>query len=148
VPVHPTVPNLLPALAEFRRGQPVFATGFMVGLMEAPCLAAVHPHLEPGEAIVGTMVNMTHLVASPPGTSLVAEARAIAIDGRSLRFSVVVADAAGEIAAAGEIGVRVVEAGRFHDRLAGKRAQLRRGRSRRIAFRPRLLRPRAAMGSG
>jgi hypothetical protein len=27
VPVHQTVPGLLPALAEFRRGQPVFATG-------------------------------------------------------------------------------------------------------------------------
>jgi predicted thioesterase len=35
VPVHQIVPDLLPALAEFRRGQPVFATGFMVGLMEA-----------------------------------------------------------------------------------------------------------------
>ena len=35
VPAHQTVPDLLPALAEFRRGQPAFATGFMVGLMEA-----------------------------------------------------------------------------------------------------------------
>jgi fluoroacetyl-CoA thioesterase len=43
VPVHQTVPDLLPAFPEFRRGQPVFATGFMVGLMEAPCMAAVYP---------------------------------------------------------------------------------------------------------
>jgi len=49
VPVHQTVPDLMPALAEFRRGQPVFATGFMVGLMEAPFMAAVYPYLEPGE---------------------------------------------------------------------------------------------------
>ena len=120
VPVHQTVPDLLPALAEFRRGQPVFATGFMVGLMEAPCMAAVHPHLEPGEVTVGTLMNMTHLAASPPGTSLVAEARAIAIDGRSVRFDVIVADDAGEVAAAGEHGLRVIEVARFRDRLIAK----------------------------
>ena len=124
VPVHQTVPDLLPALAEFRRGQPVFATGFMVGLMEAPCMAAVHPHLEPGEVTVGTLINMTHLSASPPGTSLAAEARAIAVEDRSVRFAVVVADAAGEIAAAGEHGLRVVDVARFRDRLAAKQAQL------------------------
>jgi len=124
VPVHQTVPDLLPALAEFRRGQPVFATGFMVGLMEAPCMAAVYPHLEPGEVTVGTLINMTHLSASPPGTPLVAEARAVAVDGRSVRFAVVVADAAGQIAAVGEHGLRVVDAARFRDRLAAKQAQL------------------------
>jgi len=124
VPAHQTVPDLLPALAEFRRGQPAFATGFMVGLMEAPCMAAVHPHLEPGEVTVGTLINMSHLSASPPGTSLVAEARVVAVDSRSVRFAVVVADAAGEIAAAGEHGLRVVDAARFRDRLAAKQAQL------------------------
>ena len=124
VPVHQTVPGLLPALAEFRRGQPVFATGFMVGLMEAPCMAAVYPHLEPGEVTVGTLINMTHLAASPPGTSLAAEARAVAVEDRSVRFTVVVADAAGEIAAAGEHGLRVVDGARFRDRLAAKQAQL------------------------
>jgi fluoroacetyl-CoA thioesterase len=123
VPAHQTVPDLLPALAEFRRGQPVFATGFMVGLMEAPCMAAVYPYLEPGEVTVGTLINMTHLSASPPGTSLVAEARAAAVEGRSVRFAVVVADAAGEIAAAGEHGLRVVDGARFRDRLAAKQAQ-------------------------
>ena len=124
VPVHQTVPDLLPGLAEFRRGQPVFATGFMVGLMEAPCMAAVYPHLEPGEVTVGTLINMTHLSASPPGTSLAAEARAIAVEDRSVRFAVVIADGAGEIAAAGEHGLRVVDVARFRDRLAAKQAQL------------------------
>jgi fluoroacetyl-CoA thioesterase len=125
VPVHQTVPDLLPGLAEFRRGQPVFATGFMVGLMEAPCMAAVYPHLEAGEVTVGTLINMTHLAPSPPGTSLLAEARALAIDGGSVRFDVVVADEAGEVAAAGEHALRVIEVARFRDRLAAKQAQLR-----------------------
>ena len=126
VPGHQTVPDLLPELAEFRRGQPVFATGFMVGLMEAPCMAAVYPHLEPGEVTVGTLINMTHVAPSPPGTSLVAEARAIAIDGQSVHFDVVVADDAGEVAAAGEHGLRVIEVARFRDRLSAKEARLRR----------------------
>lgn len=99
--VHQTVPDLLPALAEFRRGQPVFATGFMVGLMEAPCMAAVYPYLEPGEVTVGTLIKMNHVAPSPPRTALVAEARAIAIQASSVRFAVVVADDAGEIAAMG-----------------------------------------------
>jgi fluoroacetyl-CoA thioesterase len=121
VPAHQTVPDLLPALAEFRRGQPVFATGFMVGLMEAPCMAVVYPHLEPGEVTVGTAITMTHLSASPPCTPLAAEARVVAVDGRSVRFAVVVADAAGQIAAAGQHGLRAVDAARFRARLAAKR---------------------------
>ena len=104
-----------------RSGRPA---GFMVGLMEAPCMAAVYPYLEPGEVTVGTLINMTHLSAGPPGMPLVAEARAVAVEGRSVRFAVVVADAAGEIAAAGEHGLRVVDAARFRDRLAAKQAQL------------------------
>jgi len=125
VPVHQTVPDLLPAIAEFRRGEPVFATGFMVGLMEAPCMAAVHPYLEPGEITVGTLISMTHLAPSPPGTPLVAEARVTAIEGRSVRFDVRVSDDAGDVAAAGEHTLRVIDVGRFHARLAAKRVQLR-----------------------
>jgi len=119
VPLNQTVPDLLPALAEFRRGQPVFATGFMVGLMEAPCMAAVYPYLEPGEATVGTMINMHHRSATIPGTALLAEARATVIKGRSVHFSVVVTREDGEIAAAGEHTLRIIDRARFHDRLAG-----------------------------
>ncbi|MGA2928192.1 MAG: hotdog domain-containing protein, partial [Solirubrobacteraceae bacterium] len=98
-------------------------------LMEAPCMAAVYPYLEPDEATVGTVINMDHLVASPPGTALVAEARAIAIDKRSVRFAVVVKDAAGDVVAAGEHTLRVIEVARFRDRLTTKRAQLDRAGS-------------------
>ena len=126
VPLNQTVPDLLPALPEFRRGQPVFATGFMVGLMEAPCMAAVHPYLEPGEATVGTLIDMSHVRASLPGAPLVAEARAIEIDGRSVRFAVVVEDSAGDLVAAGVHALRVIDVASFRDRLAAKRAQHRR----------------------
>jgi fluoroacetyl-CoA thioesterase len=121
VAIDQTVPHLLPTLPEFRRGQPVFATGFMVGLMEAPCMAAVYPHLEPGEATVGTMIKMHHVAASPPGTALVAEARARAIDGRSVRFDVTVTQGDGEIAAAGEHTLRIIDIPRFRSRLGRPR---------------------------
>jgi len=124
VPADQTVPDLLPALAEFRRGEPVFATGFMVGLMEAPCMAAVYPYLERGEVTLGTLITMSHMAPSPLGTSLVAEARVVTIEGRSVRFSVIVRDDTGEIAAAGEHGLRIIHAARFHDRLAAKRAHM------------------------
>ena len=118
--------DLFPDLSEFRHSQPVFATGFMVGLMEAPCMAAIYPYLEPGEATVGTLINMTHLSAATPGTSLMAEARATAIHGQTVRFAVAVTDSARDVIAAGEHGLRVVEVARFHDRLEAKQAQLRR----------------------
>ena len=123
VPVDQTVPDLFPELAEFRRGQPVFATGFMVGLMEAPCMAAVYPHLEPGEGTVGTLIDMSHVRASLPGTPLVAEARAIEIDGRSVRFAVIVEDSAGDVVAGGVHALRVIDVARFRERLAAKRAE-------------------------
>lgn len=126
VPGHQTGQNLFPDLSEFRHSQPVFATGFMVGLMEAPCMAAVYPYLEPGEATVGTLINMTHLSAATPGTSLMAEARATAIHGQTVRFAVAVTDSARDVVAVGEHGLRVVEVARFHDRLEAKRAKLRR----------------------
>ena len=126
VPGHQTGRNLFPDLSEFRHSQPVFATGFMVGLMEAPCMAAIYPYLEPGEATVGTLINMTHLSAATPGTSLLAEARATAIHGQTVRFAVAVTDSARNVVAAGEHGLRVVEVARFHDRLEAKQAQLRR----------------------
>jgi fluoroacetyl-CoA thioesterase len=43
--------------------------------MEAPCVVALCPHLEPGEVTVGTLISMTHLAASPPGTSITGSRR-------------------------------------------------------------------------
>ena len=137
VPDDRTVPDLLPRLPEFRRGQPVFATGFMVGLMEAPCMAAVYPHLEPGEVTVGTSINMDHLGACAPGTALVAEARATAIEGRTVRFDVLVTNSACDVVASGKHTLRVVEVARFHDRVADKQAELQRLGASRLPCRSR-----------
>lgn len=66
----------------------VFATGFLVGLVEWACVLATNPHLEPHEQTVGTHVNMSHEAATPPGLEVTVTVELIHIEGRLLRFSV------------------------------------------------------------
>lgn len=46
VPASKTVPALYPESPEFRAMPEVFATGFLVGLLEWACIQAVKPHLD------------------------------------------------------------------------------------------------------
>ena len=92
VPVSKTVPHLYPESPEFSGMPEVFATGFMVGLVEWACLAAIAPHLEEGEMSLGTRVDLSHDAATPPGMEVVARVRLERIDGRRLTFSAEAAD--------------------------------------------------------
>ena len=71
----------------------VFATGFMVGLVEWACIEAIAPHLEEGELSLGTHVDLSHDAATPPGMEVVARVRLEEVDGRKLTFSAVAEDA-------------------------------------------------------
>jgi len=93
VPVSKTVPHLYPESREFSAMPEVFATGFMVGLVEWACLEALAPHLEEGEMSLGTHVDLSHDAATPPGMEVVARIRLERIDGRRLTFSAEAADA-------------------------------------------------------
>ena len=89
VPESKTVPNLYPEAAEFQVMPRVFATGFMVGLMEWACLMVILPHLDwPTEQSVGTHVNLSHSAATPPGLEVRARARLVQVDGRRLVFEI------------------------------------------------------------
>jgi len=89
VPESKTVPNLYPEAAEFQVMPRVFATGFMVGLMEWACLMAILPHLDwPTEQSVGTHVNLSHSAATPPGLEVTARAKLVDVDGRRLVFEI------------------------------------------------------------
>jgi len=47
----------------------VFATGFLVGLMEGACQLAIKPYLDwPREQSLGTHVSFSHLAATPPAS--------------------------------------------------------------------------------
>jgi len=89
VPESKTVPHLYPEAPEFQVMPRVFATGFMVGLMEWACLMAILPHLDwPAEQTVGTHVDLSHSAATPPGLEVRARAKLVKVDGRRLVFEV------------------------------------------------------------
>ncbi|WP_224389065.1 hypothetical protein [Pseudonocardia sp. ICBG1293] len=44
VPDDQLVPDLHPTLGAFRAGEHVFATGYLVGLLEAPCMGFLRHH--------------------------------------------------------------------------------------------------------
>lgn len=61
VRIQETVPNLYPEAPEFQVMPAVFATGFMVGLIEWTCILALKPHLDwPQEQSVGVRVDLSH----------------------------------------------------------------------------------------
>ena len=89
VPESKTVPHLYPEAPEFQVMPRVFATGFMVGLMEWACLLAILPHLDwPTEQSVGTHVNLSHSAATPPGFEVRAKVKLVKVDGRRLVFEI------------------------------------------------------------
>lgn len=89
VPESKTVPHLYPEAPEFQVMPRVFATGFMVGLMEWACLLAIIPHLDwPAEQSVGTHVNLSHSAATPPGMEVHAKVKLVEVDGRRLVFEI------------------------------------------------------------
>jgi fluoroacetyl-CoA thioesterase len=82
-----TVPQVYREFAEFQEMPAVFATAFLVGLIEATCQKAMLPYLDwPREQSLGTLVNFTHSAATPPGMTVTVEAEVIAIEGRLVRF--------------------------------------------------------------
>jgi fluoroacetyl-CoA thioesterase len=93
VPPTKTVPQLYPEAPEFAEMPEVFATGFLVGLVEWACVRAIAGHVDHATQLsVGTDVKLSHVAATPPGMEVVARVRLDEVDGRRLRFSVVVDD--------------------------------------------------------
>ena len=74
------------------RGVHVFATPFVIGMLEDAAGAVLRPHLPPGAGSVGTMVEMKHLAATPVGMKVRARARLLETDGKRYLFAVEVWD--------------------------------------------------------
>ena len=77
--------------------QLVFATPWMIGLMEEAAQSSVLPYLEEGQATVGTHLNVSHDAATPVGMKVWAESELIAVEGRKLIFNVEAFDECGSI---------------------------------------------------
>lgn len=97
----------------------VFATPMMVTTMENAALNAVREYLEPGESVVGTVVNVRHLAATPSGHQVTATAEVTKVDGRRIEFTVSARDEIEEIGA-GTHERMVVDMDRIAKRLAAK----------------------------
>jgi fluoroacetyl-CoA thioesterase len=88
VPQNKTVPHLYPEVADFQAMPQVFATGFMVGLMEWTCMQLLSPHLDPGEGSLGVHVDVSHTAATPPGLTVTVEVECLAVQGPKVTFKV------------------------------------------------------------
>lgn len=88
VPAEKTVPNLYPEAVEFKEMPTVFATGFMVGLMEWTCLKLLAPHHDLGEGSLGVHIDVTHLAATVPGQTVTVDAECSGFEGRRVWFKV------------------------------------------------------------
>jgi fluoroacetyl-CoA thioesterase len=92
-----TVPTVSPHFPGFHDMPPVFATAFMIGFVEDTCVAALKPHLGPGQKSVGAHVNVSHSAATPIGMQASCEVELVEVEGRKLKFKVVCTDAKGPI---------------------------------------------------
>jgi fluoroacetyl-CoA thioesterase len=123
VPETKTVPRLYPEFAEFQQMPEVFATGFLVGLMEGSCQLAIKPYLDwPVEQSVGTHVNFSHLAATPPGLTVTVDCEVIAVEGRRVSFRARAHDGH-DLISEGTHERMVIDAARFNQKLAAKRGR-------------------------
>ena len=122
VPETKTVPHLFPDAPDFQDMPPVFATGFMVGLMEWTCMQLLKPHLEEGEGSLGVHIDVSHTAATPVGFTVTVEAECIDLRGPRAKFKVAAHDGIDEIGA-GTHERFIVGWNRFNKAVAVKRAR-------------------------
>lgn len=123
IPDTKTVPNLYPESDMFREMPEVLATGYLVGLMEWAALETIRPHLDwPREQSLGTMVNFTHLAATPPGLTVTIDVRVDKVEGRKISFSLSAHDGVDKISE-GTHERHVIDAARFNEKIGAKAAR-------------------------
>lgn len=76
----------------------VYGTPCMIALVEETAWRSVQDGLEPGQATVGTKLDIAHIAATPIGMRVRCETELTEIDRRRLVFSVIAYDEAGKIA--------------------------------------------------
>jgi fluoroacetyl-CoA thioesterase len=97
VPQSKTVPALYREAPQLQVMPEVFATGFMVGLMEWTCVQLLEPHLDPGEGSLGVHVDVAHKAPTPVGFTVSVDAELVELRGPRARFKIVAHDGLDEI---------------------------------------------------
>lgn len=77
----------------------VYATPMMIAAIENTAAGSVAPYLEEGKTTVGTLVNVSHVAATPEGMEVRVETELVEIapNGKMLTFKVAAYDKAGLI---------------------------------------------------
>jgi predicted thioesterase len=75
----------------------VLSTPDMIRLIEQTAIEATQTHLKPGQATVGTRVDIAHLAATPVGMTLTIAVELTEVDRRRLGFRVEVRDELDEV---------------------------------------------------
>jgi fluoroacetyl-CoA thioesterase len=120
VPEDKTVPHLYPEAEMFQQMPNVFATGFMVGLLEWTCIEMLRPHLDwPSEQTLGTHVDFSHLAPTPPGMTVTVKARLERIEDRKLTFSLSAHDGI-DLISEGRHERHLIDVERFNAKVAKK----------------------------
>jgi fluoroacetyl-CoA thioesterase len=82
-----TVPRISPAF-DFGDMPPVFATAFLVALVEWTCLDSLKPFLASEQRTVGIGVSLSHLGATPVGRKVTVESEVTNIKGKIIEFKI------------------------------------------------------------
>jgi fluoroacetyl-CoA thioesterase len=98
---------------------PVFATPYLVLIMENAALNAIKQYLETGESAVGTRVDVQHLVATPVGREVTGDAEVIRTEGKKIYFRIRAMDG-GEVIGTGTHERTVVSVARIIEKMAAK----------------------------
>jgi predicted thioesterase len=97
----------------------VLATPRLLALAEAATVAALDEAVPTGRTTVGTRVQLEHLRPTPVGETVTVAAALRRVDGRLLRFEVVVTDDADRLVGRGEVTRVVVDRLEFLGRTRG-----------------------------
>jgi fluoroacetyl-CoA thioesterase len=125
VPESKTVPFIYPEATDFQQMPKVFATGYMVALVEWACVELIKPHLDwPREMTLGTHVDLSHLAPTLPGMTVEVATHLAEVDGRRLVFRVSARDEL-DVISEGRHERHVIDPARFESRLATRGAKWR-----------------------
>jgi len=123
VPENKTVPYTYPESPEIAAMPKVFATGYMIVLMEWVCTLLLAPHLDPGEGSVGVHVDVSHLAATLPGMTVTVDVECTEIVAQRLSFKVKAHDGV-DLIGEGRHERFVVMWDKFNARVAAKAAKV------------------------
>ncbi len=91
------VTEKMTASALISGGLPVFATPYLVALMEYAACNAIEKYIDEGFTSVGSGFNFVHSAATPVGLVVRAEAEVTNVDRRAVTFRVTAYDGKGVI---------------------------------------------------